>query len=91
MAAASRLAAFWNHPAGPKTNFSKPPEKLSMPQQSAVTATGLIWMRYSTVIIPKNWNLFSVNTAMAATGLYQLARRAKYELAKRDANSAQAA
>ncbi|KAG0616834.1 hypothetical protein M758_5G144700 [Ceratodon purpureus] len=42
---------------------------------SAVTATGLIWSRYSTVITPKNWNLFSVNVAMAATGLYQLSRK----------------
>jgi hypothetical protein len=91
--AASKIAVFWNHPAGPKTihfwaptfkwgisianvaDFSKPPDKISYPQQIAVTATGLIWSRYSTVITPKNWNLFSVNVAMAATGLYQLSRK----------------
>ncbi|KAH8969725.1 hypothetical protein BDL97_02G048700 [Sphagnum fallax] len=56
-------------------DFSKPPDKISYPQQIAVTATGLIWSRYSTVITPKNWNLFSVNVAMAATGLYQLSRK----------------
>ncbi|XP_050246784.1 mitochondrial pyruvate carrier 4-like isoform X2 [Quercus robur] len=68
--AASKLQAFWNHPAGPKTihfwaptfkwvisianvaDFSKPPEKISYPQQIAVTCTGLIWSRYSMVIIP---------------------------------------
>ncbi|ESR63083.1 hypothetical protein CICLE_v10017304mg [Citrus x clementina] len=33
-------------------DFSKPPEKLSYPQQVAVTCTGLIWSRYSTVITP---------------------------------------
>jgi hypothetical protein len=91
--AASKIAVFWNHPAGPKTihfwaptfkwgisianvaDFSKPPDKISYPQQIAVPATGLIWSRYSTVITPKNWNLFSVNVAMAATGLYQLSRK----------------
>jgi hypothetical protein len=94
---ASKLAAFWNHPAGPKTihfwaptfkwgisianvaDFSKPPEKLSYPQQIAVTATGVVWSRYSTVITPKNWNLFSVNVAMAATGIYQLSRKIRQD------------
>ncbi|KAB5533793.1 hypothetical protein DKX38_016879 [Salix brachista] len=56
-------------------DFAKPPEKLSYPQQIAVTCTGVIWSRYSTVITPKNWNLFSVNVAMAATGIYQLSRK----------------
>ncbi|RRT44117.1 hypothetical protein BHE74_00045364, partial [Ensete ventricosum] len=44
----------------------------------AVSCTGLIWSRYSTVITPKNWNLFSVNVAMAGTGIYQLARKIRY-------------
>ncbi|KOM53305.1 hypothetical protein LR48_Vigan09g196400 [Vigna angularis] len=60
-------------------DFSKPPEKLSYPQQIAVTATGIIWSRYSTVITPKNWNLFSVNIAMAGTGLYQLSRKLRHD------------
>nr|XP_024365545.1 mitochondrial pyruvate carrier 4-like isoform X2 [Physcomitrium patens] len=90
---ASRVAAIWNHPAGPKTihfwaptfkwgisianiaDFQKPADKISYPQQLAVTATGLIWSRYSMVITPKNWNLFSVNIAMATTGIYQLSRK----------------
>ncbi|MQL91865.1 hypothetical protein Taro_024485 [Colocasia esculenta] len=59
-------------------DFAKPPEKLSYPQQVAVTCTGVIWSRYSTVITPKNWNLFSVNVAMAGTGLYQLSRKIRY-------------
>ncbi|KAE8125477.1 hypothetical protein FH972_020280 [Carpinus fangiana] len=60
-------------------DFSKPPEKSSYPQQQAVTRTGLIWSRYSLVIIPKNWNLFSVNVAMAGMGLYQLTRKIKLD------------
>ncbi|XP_027185755.1 mitochondrial pyruvate carrier 3 isoform X2 [Coffea eugenioides] len=62
--ATSKLQALWNHPAGPKTT---------------VTATGLIWSRYSTVITPKNWNLLSVNVAMACTGLYQLSRKIRHD------------
>nr|VDC60625.1 unnamed protein product [Brassica rapa] len=44
-----------------------------------ITGTGLIWSRYSTVITPKNWNLFSVSLGMAATGIYQLTRKVKYD------------
>jgi len=29
------------------------------------------------LILQKNWNLFSVNVAMAGTGLYQLTRKMK--------------
>uniref|UniRef100_A0A0C9RRY0 Mitochondrial pyruvate carrier n=1 Tax=Wollemia nobilis TaxID=56998 RepID=A0A0C9RRY0_9CONI len=60
-------------------DFEKPPEKLSYPQQIAVTCTGLIWSRYSLVITPKNWNLFSVNVVMAGTGLYQLSRKLMHD------------
>ncbi|KAG0273012.1 Mitochondrial pyruvate carrier 2, partial [Linnemannia gamsii] len=39
-----------------------------------LAATGLIWSRYSLVIIPKNYSLFTVNIFVAATGLTQLYR-----------------
>jgi hypothetical protein len=42
---------------------------------AAVTATGVIWSRYSMVITPKNWNLFAVNVFMAGTGLVQFYRK----------------
>ena len=35
---------------------------------------GLIWARYSLVIIPKNWLLFSVNIGLGLTGINQLCR-----------------
>ncbi|PWZ27250.1 Mitochondrial pyruvate carrier 4, partial [Zea mays] len=60
-------------------DFAKPPEKISYPQQVAVACTGLIWSRYSLVITPRNWNLFSVNVAMAGTGLYQLSRKIRQD------------
>ncbi|XP_013414173.1 mitochondrial pyruvate carrier 2 isoform X2 [Lingula anatina] len=53
-------------------DVARPAEKLSVRQAGALAATGLIWSRYSMVIIPKNWNLFSVNIFVAITGIYQL-------------------
>ncbi|XP_073390630.1 mitochondrial pyruvate carrier 4 isoform X3 [Physcomitrium patens] len=35
------------------SDFSMPPEAISYPQQIAVAASGLIWSRYSMVIVPE--------------------------------------
>ncbi|KAK1378340.1 Mitochondrial pyruvate carrier [Heracleum sosnowskyi] len=70
-------------------DFAKPPENISYPQQIAVTATGVVWSRYSTVITPKNWNLFSVNVAMFGTGVYQLSRKIRHDyITKEEAEEA---
>lgn len=55
-------------------DLTRPADKLSISQSSALAATGLIWSRYSLVIIPKNWSLFSVNVFVASTSIYQLSR-----------------
>ncbi|KAG9065810.1 hypothetical protein KI688_002107 [Linnemannia hyalina] len=55
-------------------DLSRPAENLSLSQNVALAATGLIWSRYSLVIIPKNYSLFTVNVFVAATGLTQLYR-----------------
>ena len=65
----------WGITVANVSDFKKPPEVLSYPQQCAVTITGLIWMRYSLAIVPVNYNLFAVNGAMAFTGSYQLSRK----------------
>jgi hypothetical protein len=103
----SRLQAFWNHPAGPKTihfwaptfkwcitlaniaDFQRPADLISYPQQIAVTATGLIWTRFSTQITPVNYNLLAVNAFMAATGLYQLSRKVRSDSSKSEESSRQ--
>lgn len=59
-------------------DLARPAEKLSASQSGALAATGTIWSRYSLVITPKNWSLFSVNVFVAATGIYQLARIYKF-------------
>ncbi|XP_022087597.1 mitochondrial pyruvate carrier 4-like [Acanthaster planci] len=65
------------------SDYARPPEKLSVSQSAALAATGMIWSRYSMVVIPKNWNLFSVNIFLAFTGLMQLARIYMYRQSKR--------
>ncbi|KZS98383.1 UPF0041-domain-containing protein [Sistotremastrum niveocremeum HHB9708] len=91
-ATGSRLQAFMNHPAGPKTVFfwapmmkwclvaagikdlSRPADKLSVPQNLALAATGFIWVRYSMVITPVNYSLAAVNFFVGSTGVGQLYR-----------------
>lgn len=58
-------------------DMRRSPETISVAQQTAVTATGLIWSRYSLIITPKNWNLFAVNVFMAGTGLVQFYRSSR--------------
>jgi hypothetical protein len=60
-------------------DLTRPAEKLSVQQSAALAATGVIWSRYSLVIKPKNWSLFSVNVFVAGTQLYQLYRAFSYQ------------
>lgn len=60
-------------------DMTRPAEKLSMSQSAVLTATGLIWSRYSLVIIPKNWNLFAVNFFVGGAGGSQLFRIWRYK------------
>ena len=59
-------------------DMTRPAERLSITQSTALTATGFIWSRYSLVITPKNWLLFAVNIFVGITGLIQLSRISKY-------------
>jgi hypothetical protein len=62
-------------------DLNRPAEKLSVSQNLALAATGVIWVRYSFVIIPVNYSLAAVNFFVGATGLGQLARIAQYRYA----------
>lgn len=55
-------------------DLSRPASSLSPAQSTALAATGLIWSRYSTQIVPVNYNLLAANLFVAATGIYQLWR-----------------
>lgn len=59
-------------------DLSRPAESLSVSQSASLAATGIIWSRYSLVIIPKNYALFSVNVFVALTQCIQLYRAFTY-------------
>ena len=64
--------AKWLISAANIADVNRPVEKMSAPQQSAVAVTGIIWARYSTQVIPINYNLMAVNAVMACTGIFHL-------------------
>lgn len=66
-------------------DLSRPANQLSIGQSASLFATGCIWSRYSLVIIPKNWGLFSVNVFVALTQLIQLTRAYQYSAAEKAA------
>lgn len=61
-------------------DLARPVEKMSLAQQTALTATGIIWSRYATQITPVNYNLFAVNLFMAGTGIWHIGRIAKHRM-----------
>ncbi|GAA5969926.1 hypothetical protein JCM11641_008087 [Rhodosporidiobolus odoratus] len=64
----------WGLVAAGLKDLSRPAEVISVPQNLALTATGLIWVRYSFVITPVNYSLAAVNTFVAGTGIMSLYR-----------------
>ncbi|KAJ3021316.1 Mitochondrial pyruvate carrier 2 [Thoreauomyces humboldtii] len=61
------------------SDINRPVEQLSVMQTTALTATGVIWSRYSLVIKPVNYSLFAVNVFLGATGIYQMGRLWKHQ------------
>lgn len=64
-------------------DLSRPANQLSIGQSASLFATGVIWSRYSLVIIPKNYSLFSVNVFVALIQLVQLTRAYNYAQAEK--------
>ncbi|KAI0011370.1 hypothetical protein F4779DRAFT_573427 [Xylariaceae sp. FL0662B] len=60
------------------SDFARPAEKLSLTQNGALTATGLIWTRWCFVIRPKNYLLAAVNFFLGIVGIVQVTRIALY-------------
>ncbi|CAO1411703.1 unnamed protein product [Diamesa serratosioi] len=60
-------------------DLRRPADQLSVGQSASLAATGVIWSRYSLVIIPKNYGLFSVNVFVAAVQFVQLYRAFTFE------------
>lgn len=69
-------------------DLARPANQLSIGQSASLFATGCIWSRYSLVIIPKNYGLFSVNVFVALIQLVQLSRAYQYSVAQKAAEAA---
>jgi len=56
-------------------DYDRPVEKISTSMMSALALTGVLFSRWSMVIVPVNYNLLVVNVALAASSGYHLARK----------------
>ncbi|KAI1077508.1 hypothetical protein F5B20DRAFT_551524 [Whalleya microplaca] len=65
------------------TDFARPAEKLSLTQNGALTATGLIWTRWCFVIRPKNYLLAAVNFFLGCVGVVQVTRILLYRASQK--------
>merc|ERR1740129_1329012 len=58
-------------------DYNRPTDNISLSMTSALTLTGVIFMRWSFVITPVNYSLFFVNLALGTSSGYLLARKIK--------------
>ncbi|KAF7495236.1 Mitochondrial pyruvate carrier 2 [Sarcoptes scabiei] len=73
-------AVKWGLVIASLSDLTRPIDQMSVAQTMSLAATGLIWSRYSLVIIPKNWSLFSVNFFVAITNVTQTFRIYRYKM-----------
>ncbi|KAI1772752.1 UPF0041-domain-containing protein [Hypoxylon cercidicola] len=66
------------------SDFARPAEKLSLTQNGALTATGLIWTRWCFVITPQNYLLAAVNFFLGCVGVTQVARILMYRSSQKN-------
>eukprot|EP00586_Coscinodiscus_wailesii_P011963 CAMPEP_0172495000 /NCGR_PEP_ID=MMETSP1066-20121228/61084_1 /TAXON_ID=671091 /ORGANISM="Coscinodiscus wailesii, Strain CCMP2513" /LENGTH=185 /DNA_ID=CAMNT_0013266389 /DNA_START=310 /DNA_END=867 /DNA_ORIENTATION=+ len=58
-------------------DLNRPTELVSLPQYTALTATGFFFSRYALLVVPVNYVLCSVNIALFGSSFYHLARKIK--------------
>ncbi|PBP24669.1 UPF0041-domain-containing protein [Diplocarpon rosae] len=71
------------------SDMYKPVEKLSLTQNLALTATGLIWTRWCLIIKPRNILLATVNFFLGLVGVIQVSRIAVHNYGQGKTTSAQ--
>lgn len=57
--------------------LDRPTDKISLPQYSALTATGFFFSRYSLLVNPINYPLCAVNVALFVSSVWHLGRKVK--------------
>ncbi|PWY83421.1 UPF0041 domain protein [Aspergillus heteromorphus CBS 117.55] len=66
------------------SDLGRPAEKLSLTQNGALTATGIIWTRWCMIITPKNYLLAAVNFFLGCVGVVQVTRIFNYRRSLKD-------
>lgn len=73
------------------SDFARPAESLSLTQNVALTATGIIWTRWCFVIKPRNLLLAAVNFFLGCVGVTQVTRILFYQRSQEAASAGQIA
>ncbi|CAF9911442.1 Mitochondrial pyruvate carrier 2 [Imshaugia aleurites] len=71
------------------SDFARPAESLSLTQNIALTATGVIWTRWCFVIKPRNLLLAAVNFFLGCVGVTQVTRILLYQRSQEAASAGQ--
>lgn len=72
-------------------DFARPAKDLSLSQNAALTATGLIWTRWCFIIKPRNLFLASVNFLLFCVGATQTTRVLLYNASQKNDSALEAA
>ncbi|KAM0712164.1 hypothetical protein Q7P37_011258 [Cladosporium fusiforme] len=72
-------------------DFARPADQLSLSQNAALTATGLIWTRWCFIIKPRNLFLASVNFLLFCVGATQTTRVLMYNASQKNESPIEAA
>ncbi|KAF6239529.1 hypothetical protein HO173_002073 [Letharia columbiana] len=73
------------------SDFARPAESLSLTQNVALTATGVIWTRWCFVIKPRNLLLAAVNFFLGCVGVTQVIRILTHQQSQEAASAGQIA
>lgn len=71
--------AKWGLVLAGAADFARPADQISISQNAALMATGLIWTRWCFVIKPRNLFLASVNFLLFCVGTTQVSRVLAYQ------------
>ena len=92
MPIANIYASFqWGLVLAGAADFARPADQLSLSQNAALTATGLIWTRWCFIIKPRNLFLASVNFLLFCVGATQSTRVLLYNASKKNDTAIEAA
>lgn len=87
----NKFASQWGLVLAGAADFARPAKDLSLSQNAALTATGLIWTRWCFIIKPRNLFLASVNFLLFCVGATQTTRVLMYNASQKNDTALDAA